>query len=74
MSILPGFDKEVNKKVTSKLLSNIVSGENKRRPPKVRRQQPSRFPKRIGDRYKKLTIYQESKREVEQDEPQTDYD
>lgn len=37
-----------------KLLTNIVSGEEKRRPAKVRRGQPSRFPKRIREQYKSL--------------------
>lgn len=31
LSILPGFDKEVIKKATSKLLTNIISGEERRK-------------------------------------------
>lgn len=37
LSVLSGFDREVIKEAMSKLLSNIVVGEEKRRPPEVRR-------------------------------------
>lgn len=37
LSILRGFNKEVIKEATSKLLTNIVSGEEKKWPAKVHR-------------------------------------
>lgn len=52
---MPGFDKDIIKEATSKLLTNIVSGKEKRRPAKVRRPQPLRFPKRIREKYKNLS-------------------
>lgn len=55
LSILSKFDKEVIKEANSKLLTDIVSGEENRRTAKVHRRQPLRFLKRIREKYKNLS-------------------
>lgn len=62
LSILSGFDKDVIKEATSKLLANIVNGEEKRRPLKTCRRQPSRYPKGVREKLKNLTRHHETQR------------
>lgn len=57
LSLLPGFDKKVIRVATSKLLTDIVTGEEKAKPSRGWKHRPSRFSKRVRDRYKKRQMY-----------------
>lgn len=63
LSLLPGFEKELIKDATSKLLTDIVTGDEGSRLVRSKKRQPSRLPKHIKDRYNKQQIQMDRAKE-----------